>query len=365
MAKFRCRLCGGKLIDNRCTFCGLDNSCYDRDLSLQKTVSEQQAHPSQPAAVQQPPPVPEKKVQQPPPAKHTGSRSSYRKPTASNEKKRNTAARVTIIIIAIAIFGSIISAAGSTLMDAVSSMMSGSTYDDLYSPDDYDWSFDDWDPYAFVTRDIPDDGEVYETVLGTGTYQTGIHIPEGIYHAELLEGAGSINISDSENSIYKSVYFNADEEYGQVTGEDDIRLYNGSELHVDSGVLIHLSTDNAQPLTETPYPDTSSDVFPLPEGEYTTDSAEIPEGIYDISIAEDAEDPYGYASVTLLYPNGSSGYFWVDSPESGVSADGYSSAGAKNVVIPDGTEISVEYGDIILTPGQACYDVDYTNYPQQ
>ena len=41
MAKLRCRLCGGKLVNNRCTFCGLDNSCYDRDRTYQKTFSDQ------------------------------------------------------------------------------------------------------------------------------------------------------------------------------------------------------------------------------------------------------------------------------------------------------------------------------------
>ena len=36
--------------------------------------------------------------------------------------------------------------------------------------------------------------------------------------------------------------------------------------------------------------------------------------------------------------------------------------GAKNIVIPDGTEVSVEYGSITLTPSEVYYDVDYTEY---
>ena len=148
---------------------------------------------------------------------------------------------------------------------------------------------------------------------------------------------------------------------------DDLRLYNGADLDVGEGVLVRLTTDNAQPLTAEPYPAGSTDTYSLPEGEYRagTGASEIPEGIYDISIAENESDPFGYASITLLYPNGLSGYYWADSPALATDAEGYTSAGVKNVVIPDGTEISVTYGDIVLTPGQACYDVDYTDYPQQ
>ena len=130
-------------------------------------------------------------------------------------------------------------------------------------------------------------------------------------------------------------------------------------------MLIRFSTENAQPLTEQPYASEESDAYTLPEGEYTAGTDGCPEGIYDISVDTDPDEPYGYASISLLYPDGLTEYFWADSPESAASIDGYSSAGVRNVVIPDGTEVSVEYGDIILTPGQGCYDVDYDSYPQQ
>lgn len=366
MARLRCRLCGGKLVNNRCTFCGLDNSCYDRDHSYQKAFSEQRrserrveqraasgtqtqtqtrtSAPPQPRPVQKTAPVRNNVV--PPRA-------------AAPVKKRSGAARVIIIIAAIFIIVPLFGNIGSALLDNFSSMLSGSTYDDSYS-DDYDW-----DPYEFVTRDIPETGETYETVIGAGIYQIGIHLPEGIYRAELLAGTGSIDITDSENSIYDYTYFGTEDEYDEVTGLDDIRLYNGAELKVDAGVLIRFSTENAQPLTEQPYASEESDAYTLPEGEYTAGTDGCPEGIYDISVDTDPDEPYGYASISLLYPDGLTEYFWADSPESAASIDGYSSAGVRNVVIPDGTEVSVEYGDIILIPGQGCYDVDYDSYPQQ
>ena len=74
------------------------------------------------------------------------------------------------------------------------------------------------------------------------------------------------------------------------------------------------------------------------------------------------EDDYGYSSVTLTYPNGSSEYLWVDSTDYAPVSDEYTDTGAKNIVIPDGTEVSVEYGSITLTPSEVYYDVDYTEY---
>lgn len=369
MAKFRCRLCGGKLVNNRCTFCGLDNSCYDLESSYQETVSRQPEQPIQPAAahqpspeqngttVHQPPPAQHKTVQQPSPVKPSAGRPIY-KNGVPLQKKRVGAAGITVIVIVILILVSLLGSAGSALIDFFHSMTYGSAYSD-----NYDLPAEDSDPYAFVTRDIPDEGDSYETVLGTGVYQTGVHLPEGVYRVKLLEGLGSMSISDSENSIYDYTYFGTDEEYSEVTEKDDIRLYNGAELQIDQGVLLQLSTENAQPLSETAYPSPETDTYLLSEGQYETDADGIPEGIYDISVDVAEDDPYGYASITLLYPNGYSAYFWADSPEGAVSADGYSSAGVKNVVLPSGTQISVEYGDIILTPGALCYDVDYENYP--
>lgn len=381
MAKLRCRLCGGKLVNNRCTFCGLDNSCYDRDRTYQKTFSDQRrversaerGTPAQPVQQPvQPQPVQKQPVQKQPvrqgsvrpamPAKTAADpRSVYRKTGAPAPKKSGWIAWITILIIILCAFISFLSSGGFTLPDSFGSITSDGTYSDPSGESI------DWDPYTGVTRDIPADGETYETVLGTGAYKTGIHLPEGVYRAELLAGSGSVSISDRENSIYIHNYFGTEEEYDEIAEMDDLRLYNGADLDVGEGVLVRLTTDNAQPLTAEPYPAGSTDTYSLPEGEYRagTGASEIPEGIYDISIAEDESDPFGYASITLLYPNGLSGYYWADSPALATDAEGYTSAGVKNVVIPDGTEISVTYGDIVLTPGQACYDVDYTDYPQQ
>lgn len=361
MLNKKCRLCGGRLVNNRCTFCGLDNSIYDRENSRQSSSSQPQSK-SPPAA------DPVYHMQEEQTRQHTASRAKQ-KNTAQKQKAvyagrqtasgslsrrpvsagRNRGWLVWIIIIAVILFALL-----PALTDNVSGIF-GNTYSEITDDSDYD-------PYAYVTREIPADGEIYETVLSSGIYRVGVHIPEGIYHAELVEGAGSIEINDDENSIYHYVTFGTDSEYGQVTEDNDIRLYNGADLNIDSGVVLRFTTDNAQPLTQETKENPLSEPVSLEPGTYICGDGIIPEGIYDITSVNAPGDDYGYSNVTLTYPNGSYEYLWIDSPDYSPVSDEYADTGTKNIVIPDGTEVSVEYGSVNLTPSDGYYDVDYTEY---
>ena len=217
-------------------------------------------------------------------------------------------------------------------------------------------------------RHGPETGETYETVLGNGIYRIGVHVPEGIYRAELSEGTGSIQIKDEENGIYHYVTFGTDTEYDQVTEEEDIRLYNGADLLVDSGVILRFVTENAQPPVQEIQENPLKEPVSLEAGNYTAGSdmtPQIPQGIYDITALDTLTDEYGYSSVTLTYPNGSSEYLWIDSSDYAPVTDEYTDISAKNIVITDGTEITVEYGSVTLMPGKGYYDVDYTQYTSE
>ena len=170
---------------------------------------------------------------------------------------------------------------------------------------------------------------------------------------------------DDENSIYRYVSFGTEPEYDQVTEEGDLRLYNGGVLNVDSGVILRFTSENAQPLTQEIKENPLSEPVSLEAGTYTSGDGIIPEGIYDITALGKPEDDYGYSSVTLTYPNGSSEYLWVDSSDYAPVTDEYTDTGAKNIVIPNGTEVSVEYGSVTLTPSEGYYDVDYTEYTSE
>lgn len=118
-----------------------------------------------------------------------------------------------LLIILLSFLPTIMEAVQSVLQDISSD--SGSVFD-TYFGGSHDEEVD-YDPYEYVTREIPDTGEAYEAILGNGIYKVGVHIPEGVYRAEVEEGAGALGIADDENIIYDSVYLGEEEEYGQVT----------------------------------------------------------------------------------------------------------------------------------------------------
>ncbi len=382
MLRKKCSLCGGPVVNNRCTLCGLDNSIYDREASrIRDTVSQQKHSASG---------TPASRAASPPQKKETAGRqtaprdairqsstegrgtvrqssagTSYRR-TVREQSRKHKSRLVLIILIVIILFALLpaLTDLGSTVFgDIFGSSTSGSySIDDSYSDDS--WSSGDYayDPYSYVTREIPAEGDSYEVLLGNGIYKTGVHIPEGIYRADLAAGAGSIQIRDEENSIFRSVYFGDDEEYNEVTESSDIRLYNGAELEIDSNVILRFSTDNAQPLTEEPSENPLTESAAVKEGTYTAGDGKIPEGIFDISASGISDGGSGYASITLVYPDGTSSYLWADSPELAVTTDDYTNTSVRNVVIPAGTEVSVEYGDTVFTPSKGYYDVDFARY---
>ena len=85
-----------------------------------------------------------------------------------------------------------------------------------------------------------------------------------------------------------------------------------------------------------------SEPVSLEAGTYTSGDGIIPEGIYDITALDTLEDDYGYSSVTLTYPYTYIYYIcgW-DSTDYAPVSDEYTDTGAKNIVIPDGTEVSL------------------------
>ena len=174
MAKLRCRLCGGKLVNNRCTFCGLNNSCYSRDRTYRKIFSDQRrversAGRDTPAHPVQPQPIRQGSVRPAAPSKTAAPpRSVYRKTESAIPGKSGRIAWITVLIIILCAFISFLSSGGFTLPDSFGSITSDGTYSDPSG------GAIDWDPYTGVTRDIPADGEPYETVLGTGAYRTGM-----------------------------------------------------------------------------------------------------------------------------------------------------------------------------------------------
>lgn len=372
----RCSLCGSRLNNGKCEFCGLNNKMYDReyiknpyhmpaadtDTGTQKSASIHHQKPAQQARR-----LPAGKgmaetrrkrstFSAGPPRQYNYSRA---KTADSKVKKYRAVTLIIIFIIIISMFAPVLIQFGRTVLESGASADGDSWLsgiEDIFSDDsDVSWNYGGYDPYANVTREIPETGSTYETTLGSGIYQVGVHIPEGIYRVELAGADGDLQITDTENFIYESIWFGEEAEYDEVTEAEDVRLYNGAQISISGGAVLTFVTSNAQPLIQEPSANPLTGPVILDEGTYIAGDGVIPEGIYDV--VPEASDGYISFDLELIYPNGSSDYLWS-------SQDGDSSEGSiRNVILPAGTEITYSGDPVELVPSEGYFEVDYAEYP--
>lgn len=372
----RCSLCGSRLNNGKCEFCGLNNKMYDReyiknpyhmsaadtDTGTQKSASIHHQKPAQQARrLPAGKGMTETRRQRStfsagPPKQYNYSRA---KTADSKVKKYRAVTLIIIFIIIISMFAPVLIQFGRTVLESGASADGDSWLsgiEDIFSDDsDVSWNYGGYDPYANVTREIPETGSTYETTLGSGIYQVGVHIPEGIYRVELAGADGDLQITDTENFIYESIWFGEEAEYDEVTEAEDVRLYNGAQISISGGAVLTFVTSNAQPLIQEPSANPLTGPVILDEGTYIVGDGVIPEGIYDV--VPEASDGYISFDLELIYPNGSSDYLWS-------SQDGDSSEGSiRNVILPAGTEITYSGDPVELVPSEGYFEVDYAEYP--
>lgn len=215
MRKRRCSLCGGKLEDNRCMECGLDNSknddMYKNMINKSGCERKQLTHVHEEKTIQEKKPSNRQMQQMKPPRKFKGMKIIY-------------------ILFIVGLFG-------FALWDGFREMDYGVIFESWNEEPEYEQE----DPYQFVTRELSEYGEIFETVLEPGRYEVGVHIPEGLYTATVEDGFyGYLNLNDSENQIYYFI---------DLIGTDknqDVRLYDGAVLEVSQQTRVRMYSENAQ-----------------------------------------------------------------------------------------------------------------------
>lgn len=376
----RCSLCGSRLNNGKCKFCGLDNRMYDRkymrDPYHMDEISKKENTPEAPPGQRQktagtsgwrgagsPKTIfntksPERIGAGIPSRRKKQDVSSWQKKQNSGSSRSRAAIVIVILVIIICIAAPVLFQIAKSAIETGSVPDTDSwqsAIDSLFSDDNNSpLDLNDHDTYAYVTREIPEDGTSYENTLSDGFYQVGIHIPEGVYHVELAEESADLHITDTENIIYDSVWFGDEAEYDEVTEADDIRLYNGAEISITGGGSLIFITDNAQPFTQETAANPLTESFILEEG-VSIAGENIPEGIYDIILAED--DEYISFGLELLYPNEYSEYLWAS------NSSGEPEERIINVIIPDGTELTLDGGPIELVPSGGYFEADFADYP--
>ena len=388
MKKRRCYLCGGKLVNGRCTLCGLDNtkierknyrlneSSFDRKGIEAKHLCE--SHNGKPSGShtnqsgeqnrqrqngqnqQRQVPWQNGQNQQGQTSRQRGqnwTQTGGKKKTAGKQKKGWISTVIVLLMILISVGGPAISFVTTEIKNKID-QINNSGDDNWWSGSEIDTSVDENDPYEFVTRELSDSGEVYDTELGYGEYVVGTDIPEGTYEVTLQSGYGSFQTDDPDNSIYLYGYFseNASDEDEDITEMEDVRLYEGAHVMIGEDVVLAFHTENGQTGQMQSEDNPLSVTYTLqPEKKYTV-GKEIPAGVYDVSGTKDwavmeyeiyLGELYDEEYDSLNYQNYS---IMVEA--------GNENAIYKNAVLTEGTEITVT-GKMILTPSKKIGSQDY------
>lgn len=373
MKKRRCYLCGGKLVNGRCTLCGLDNTKIERKnyrlnessfdgkgIEAKHLCESHNGKPSGGLNRQGQASWQSGRNQQGQSSWQSGqnwTQTGRKKKKSRKQKKGWISTIIVLLMILISIGGPAISFVTTEIKNKID-QINNSGDDNWWSGSEIDTSVDENDPYEFVTRELSDSGEVYDTELGYGEYVVGTDIPEGTYEVTLQSGYGSFQTDDPDNSIYLYGYFseNASDEDEDITEMEDVRLYEGAHVMIGEDVVLAFHTENGQTGQMQSEDNPLSVTYTLqPEKKYTV-GKEIPAGVYDVSgtkdwavmeyeiylgeLYDEEYDSLNYQSYSIMVEAGSENAIY------------------KNAVLTEGTEITVT-GKMILTPSKKIGSQDY------
>ncbi|MGI6010210.1 MAG: hypothetical protein ACOX8H_01760 [Ruminococcus sp.] len=334
MANFRCELCDGRIVNNRCQDCGMDYSRRQKryDLNTTRTTNEteaakkkeqtnrktEQSHSQAQSRQNQ---NQRKKVK----TSYQKQRRYYSK-NFGREKRRSkfgaVAAVVIIILAVLGVFQSIFTeqkeretwndSAGEDLsfFEADTNVLD-EIEDYNYTPyeDEYTYDYSEEEEQEPV---MPEEGEEFSVELTPGRYVGGQQIPAGTYKISLISNSddlvGTVQVEDEKNNIYESEFMASDAEYG-VSAVEGLQIFEGGVVSVSTGLKVLAETENAQmdtmeegtanPLTES---------FDLKFGETLKVGTDIPAGVYDVEAVSGVgtleitgkEDMYEYYNAVVL-----------------------------------------------------------------
>jgi len=186
--------------------------------------------------------------------------------------------------------------------------------------------------------------------MESGQYIVGVHIAEGNYSATVQNDYDSVAVTDEENGIY--LY-----EYQAQEGNflDDLRLFNGAVVTIESAEGVVLQTENGQTqtqvnATENPLED---NVVLEPGQEYEVGWA-FDAGVYDVYNFSE----YGYVNLTIIDEDGEE---W-DIAGYDIGQEDLCGTCFRNMVLLDGMRIYVEGATMELEPSGMISSEGYDNY---
>ena len=371
MIRLNCRLCGGRLQSMKCVECGLDNTDYEnyeRHKKVQINAGEGDREKRRALLTHIHEDKEERKEQENNKQEHNkqenskkeSNRQVYTLPKtipqtiqANKSKPKKTNASLLKKVIGIILIFAVLRGGFPAMMGFFRYVYN--IYEESHGEveivieKEIDLEDGQYDVYTRSTREAFTEGESCEMILTQGNYIVGMHIPEGTYTAEFIEGGGIVVSIDPQNQIYIQDFFSDEADDGIVKIEN-WRLYNGAIIDIPNKVTVAFSTDTAQPLSEIPIENPLTEVVALTEQGIA--GIDFPAGIYDISTNEE----HVYVNIFIKGDEeGTLDYWYTLSEDESM---------ATYVVLPEGSLIITfpEDSSITLTPTAEIKDTEYTQF---
>lgn len=346
----RCSLCGGKLNSNGiCTECGLDNNKSDKNYRINQSECDHEPLTHVHHGKNE---KPEKQLKPNTPRQswqgstttysgNTGSTGSTgRKKSGKNKKPGRIISKIIAVIVIFNVFFGIFQPLVSDILDDAISGYQENT-------EDYTRS----DPYEYVTKELPEDGESVSFELTSGDYVVGVHIPEGNYQADVSYDYDTVQVDDGDSGLYLYEYA------GRTDGDylDDLRLYNGAIVHISSQTTITLYSDNAQTENILYENNPLAGQEPLVVKKDLTVGPDLPAGVYDLILVSGE----GSVDVDIYTEYGES----METKDLYLGENCTDGKEYKNLVLPKNAQITLDDNmELRLTPSEKVSTTDYYQY---
>ena len=346
----RCSLCGGKLNSNGiCTECGLDNNKSDKNYRINQSECDHEPlthvhHGKNEKPEKQPKPNTPRQSWQGSTTTYSGNTGSTgstgRKKSGKNKKPGRIISKIIAVIVIFNVFFGIFQPLVSDILDDVISGYQENTQDYTRS-----------DPYEYVTKELPEDGESVSFELTSGDYVVGVHIPEGNYQADVSYDYDTVQVDDGDSGLYLYEYA------GRTDGDylDDLRLYNGAIVHISSQTTITLYSDNAQTDNVFYEDNPLAGQKPVTIKEDAIVGPDLPAGVYDLTLVSGE----GSVDVDIYTEYGES----METKNLYLGENCTDGKEYKNLVLPKNAQITLDDNmELRLTPSEKVSTTDYYQY---
>lgn len=346
----RCSLCGGKLNSNGiCTECGLDNNKSDKNYRINQSECDHEPlthvhHGKNEKPEKQPKPNTPRQSWQGSTTTYSGNTGSTgstgRKKSGKNKKPGRIISKIIAVIVIFNVFFGIFQPLVSDILDDAISGYQENTQDYTRS-----------DPYEYVTKELPEDGESVSFDLTSGDYVVGVHIPEGNYQADVSYDYDTVQVDDGDSGLYLYEYA------GRTDGDylDDLRLYNGAIVHISSQTTITLYSDNAQTDNVFYEDNPLAGQKPVTIKEDAIVGPDLPAGVYDLTLVSGE----GSVDVDIYTEYGES----METKNLYLGENCTDGKEYKNLVLPKNAQITLDDNmELRLTPSEKVSTTDYYQY---